>query len=94
MRVRRAQARLCGRDARAPKASYQNQDLRDYRIFRILPARVFDWQALIRIRLGEISGYGENASRAKEIPPILKILILTKTRGRPPRFPIKAKTAS
>ena len=40
-------------------ASHHNQDLRDYRIFRIRPARVFDGQALIRIRLVGIYGYGE-----------------------------------
>ena len=41
------------------QASRQNQDLRDYRIFRILPARVFNRQALVRIRLVRICGYGE-----------------------------------
>ena len=39
--------------------SCQNQDLLDYRILRIPPARVFDLQALIRIPLGWISDYGE-----------------------------------
>ena len=43
----------------AGAASCQNQDLRDYRIFRILPARVFKRQALIRVCLGGIFGYGE-----------------------------------
>ena len=43
---------------------------------------VFDWRALARIRLGGISGYGKSASWASEI---LKILILTKARGRPNR---------
>ena len=42
------------------RVSCPNQDLRDYRIFRIRPARVFGGQALIRIRLGGISSYGEN----------------------------------
>jgi len=41
------------------QVSCQNQDLRDYRIFRIRPARVFDGQALIRMRLVRISCYGE-----------------------------------
>ena len=56
------------------------QDSRDYRIFRILPARVFDgrnsplWR---KARAGRIE--------ILKIPPILKILILTKTRGRPRR---------
>ena len=48
-------------------ASRQNQDLRDYRIFRIRQARVFDRQALIRNRMGGICGYGEkrNSGEAK-----------------------------
>ena len=41
------------------QASRQNQDLRDYRILRIHPARVFANQALAHIPLGEISGYGK-----------------------------------
>jgi len=41
------------------RVSCQNQDSRDYRIFRIRPARAFNGQALIRIRLDGISGYGE-----------------------------------
>ena len=41
-------------------ASYQNQDLLDYRVFRIPPgARIFHRQALVYIPLGGISGYGE-----------------------------------
>ena len=39
----------------------QNQDLLDYRIFRILPARVFDRQALIYILIDGIFGCGESA---------------------------------
>ena len=67
------------------RASCQNQDSRDYGIFRIRPAGVFDGRALIHIHLGEISSYAKSAGWAKrnpEIPPISKILILTKTRGR------------
>ena len=48
----------------------------------------FDWQALARIRLGGIFGYGKSAiwvSEILKIPLILKILILTKARGRPNR---------
>ena len=37
----------------------QNQDLWDYRIFRIPPARMFDSQALIHIPLGGILDYGD-----------------------------------
>ena len=63
------------------------------RIYRIIGFTgfcrlVFDWRALARIRLGGISGYGKSASWASEIlkiPLILKILILTKARGRPNR---------
>ena len=51
---------------------------------------VFGWQALIRIGLGWIFGYGEKRrlceSEILKIPPILKILILTKTRGLPRRL--------
>ena len=50
------------------QAYRQNQDLRDYRILGILPARAFASQALDRIPLGEISGYGKSASRAKRNP--------------------------
>ena len=53
----------------------QNQDLRGYRIFfRILPAPVFDRQALIRIRLGGISGYGEKGELGES--EILKIPLI------------------
>ena len=49
--------------------------------------RVFDRQALVRIRFGEISRCGEKRMQGEtkilKIPPILKILILTKTRGHP-----------
>ena len=59
----------------------QNQDLRDYRIFRILPSRLraasahpySSWRDLRLWRKGQ-SGRGE----ILKIPPILKILILTK----------------
>ena len=67
------------------QASRQNQDLRDYRIFRILTARVFKRQALTRICIGGISGCGEKRRLGEieilKIPRILKILILTKTMG-------------
>ena len=47
----------------------QNQDLRDYRIFRILTARVFsDGQALARVRIGWFFGYVKSASRANRNP--------------------------
>ena len=51
----------------------QNQDSRDYGIFRILPARVFDrlW------RKGR-----DWRDEILKIPRIPQILILTKTRGR------------
>ena len=49
---------------------------------------IFDWQALIHIRIGDISGYGEKRKPARneilKIPPILKIPILTNTRNRRP----------
>ena len=50
------------------RASRQNQDLRDYRIFRILPTRVFDGRALVRIRLGGIPVTAKSASWAKRNP--------------------------
>ena len=60
----------------------QNQDLRDYRIYRIRPAR------LIRNHLDRFSCYGENRNLGDneilKIPPILKILILTNTRNPKP----------
>ena len=109
----------------AAAAPRQNQDLLDYRIFRILSARVPNRQSLIHIPLGEISGCGEKRKLGKrnpenpdsdkcarssgnlssiflsarfpvmaksasweseilKIPPILKILILTNARRRPP----------
>ena len=62
--------------------------MRDYGIFRIIPARVFDRQALIRIRIGGIFCYGEKRGVGEieilKIPLILKILILTKTRNQAP----------
>ena len=57
-------------------------------------AGVFVWQALVYIPRGGIFGYGEKRdfgrSEILKIPQILKILILTKPRGRPRRsvFPI------
>ena len=42
------------------QVSCQNQDLLDYRGFSGFARRAFGGQALIHIRLGWISGYGEN----------------------------------
>ena len=64
----------------------QNRDLRDYGIFRILPARVFDRQSLIGIHLGGVSGYGEKrelGGRNPENPDS------GKTRDRP-RVPMRS----
>ena len=47
------------------QVSCQNQDSLDYMIFRIRPARVFDRQALTRIRPGGISGYGEKRKQGE-----------------------------
>ena len=70
------------------ETSCQNQDLRDYRIFRIILARLRPDKRLIHIRIGGIFCYGEKRRLGEieilKIPLILKILILTKTRSQAP----------
>ena len=49
-------------------SSCQNQDLRDYGIFRILAERVLGWRARVRIRICGIFGYGEKRCWARRNP--------------------------
>ena len=61
-----------------PARASQNQD---YRIFRIRPARVLFGKRSSALGLGGIYCCGEKSEAGRsEIPSILKIQILTKTR--------------